>query len=204
MKDYDLFTKRFVSPVVYKDLFDQKFGEAWREWEPETLLQEIKRVWSVVPADNVLEKIMALQLLLTTNLFWSDYLAFEKVVLAFNDKYVSMGELQACTPEELTYALVIIKKLKLHKMPFGSDIRGYIQACHRDAGQIYYAPSMTFAQPEYKDTWRRMIVRGVKRKIDNYAQADKFSQEDPVMVQYAKLRDCAVYTEERLKHVDKE
>lgn len=204
MKDYDLFTKRFIDPVMYKDLFDQKFGEAWREWESETLLQEIKRIWSVVPIDTVLEKLMALQLLLTTNLFWSDYLAFEKVILAFNDHYVSMGEIQACTPEELTFALELVRQMNLHKMPFEEEIRGYIQACHREAGQVFYAPSMSFAQPIYEDTWRRMIVRGVQRKIDSNAQADEFSQEDPVMVQYAKVRDCAVYTEERLKHVDKD
>ena len=116
MKGYEIFLKKYVTPNVYKRTLDSVFGEEWRNkedaWEPETIRQEIERIWAIEPLDEVFEKIMALQTYLTTDLFWDDLIAFENIVLAFNDRHVDPDMIQSCTPEELAYGVEVASRVR--------------------------------------------------------------------------------------------
>lgn len=183
-----------MPPNVYVKVLGEKFGDAWHEWEPETILEEIGREWSVKPSDSVMEKIMALQTFLTTDLFWEDPSFFENVILAFGDRYVDPDLIQSCTPEELSYGLTVANLVR-RKTDFSKDIVGYIQACHRQAGQLLYHDTMTFAQPVYHD-WRQDLVDKAKGILSK-GGIEFVDMINAAEVQQAKTRDCDVYVKER-------
>lgn len=214
MPDYDVFFRSHVPPKVYRELLDKTFGGSWLEWEPETILREIRRVFGVAPTSFVQDKIFALQTFLVTDLFWDDVMAFEDMILAFGDRYVDPDLIQVCLPEEIAYGMTVALELG-KKKDFVPDIVEYIRACHRDAGVLVYHPILAFAQPEYEDGFRK----GVAEKVALLLIKDKTSElrsaldgefkdarpvmevnhEDPVSVQLAKARDVRAYVQERLE-----
>jgi hypothetical protein len=199
MPDYDIFFRSHVPPKVYRELLDKTFGGSWLEWEPETILQELRRVFGVAPTSFVQEKVFALQTFLRTDLFWDDVMAFEDMILAFGDRYVDLSLLQVCLPEELAYGMTVALDLGIKK-DFVPDVVEYIRACHRIAGVLVYHPILKFAQPEYSDEFRKNVAK----QADSLLQEDsplslEVNHEDPVSVQRAKARDVQAYVQERLE-----
>ncbi len=197
MTGSDLFIRKFVPPGVYKKILDGRFGEEWYEWEPETFLQEIRRVWVVTPKEEIFEKILALQVLVSSTLFWDDPIVFENIVLAFNDRHVDPDLIQACSPEEIAYGVVMANGVR-KRIDWDSDVVKYIQACHRRAGQIVYHDSVKFAQPKYEDDFRKELAGRVIGVLDKGGMTF-IDTDNAVEVQQGKTRDCGVYVEERLE-----
>lgn len=199
MKGYEVFLKKYITPDVYQQTLDSVFGEEWRNkedaWEPETIRQEIERIWAVEPIDEVFEKIMALQTYLTTDLFWDDLIAFENMVLAFNDRHVDPDLVQSCTPEELAYGVEVASRVRSRR-DWIIDIIEYIRACHRQYGQLVYHEVLKFAQPKYKDE-RADLVKRIDKQIK--VGVPRLLDEDSIIeVQAAKTDDCDAYVRERL------
>ena len=144
----DLFIADFIAPETYRKILDKEMP-GWRDWEPETLRQEITRVFSARPTEQVFEKIMALQTFLTTELFWDNVMLFEDMILAFGDRFVDPTLLQVCLPEELAYGMVVANEI-LHgrEVEFVRDIIEYVRACHREAGVLVYHDVLKFAEPD--------------------------------------------------------
>lgn len=196
MKGYEIFIRKFVPPVVYKKALDGAFGD-WYDWEPETVLQEIRRVWGVDPIEEVGEKIFALQTFGSTDLFWDDPVVFENIVLAFNDRLVDPDLWQACNPDEIAYGVTVANQIKQQDRKFSRDVIEYIRACHRHYGQIVYHPVLDFAQPDYEDPFRRELAVAVIRATRKGRLAN-VNDENAVEVQQAKLLDCDAYVQERM------
>lgn len=194
MKDYEIFRTKFIPPLVYRDMLDRNLGNGWRSWEPETIRQEIIRLSGIEPSEEAMEKIMALQTFLSTDLFYGEYIPFEKIVLAFNDKHVDPDMVQGCRPEEIAYAVTVASQLAAPK-EFGREVLDYIRACHIEAGQLVYHDILKKAQPEYPDEFRRSVAKAVIEVGDDEAEVNL---DDPVSVQRAKLIDCYAYVGERL------
>jgi hypothetical protein len=196
MKGSDVFIRKFVLPNVFKKMLDEKFGVEWHEWEPETLLQEIRRVWNVTPVEEAFEKILALQTFVTTHLFWDDPIVFENIILAFNDRHVDPDLIQACSPEEISYAITVASRIN-RRGDFSQEVIKYIQACHVQYGQLVYHPSLEFAQPTYGDDFRHELAKRVAGVLEEGGMTF-VDVNNAVEVQQAKTKDCGVYVEERL------
>lgn len=197
MQGYELFFRNYVQPKVYKDLLEKTFGVDWLGWEPETVLQEIYRVFSVNPPSLIRDKIFATQTFLNTDLFWEDVMAFEDIILAFGDRHVDPDLVQVCLPGELAYGVIVAEALK-KKKDFVSDITSYVRACHIEAGVLVYHPVLKFAQPKYPDEFRKGIVAAVEKRIADGAAVSEIDHENPVEVQLAKALDVNEYVQERL------
>jgi len=199
MPDFDLFIKKNVRPDAYRDLFDRTFERQWIEWEPETLRMEIPRTWGVHPIEEVFEKIMALQTFLRTDLFWDDVIAFENIVLAFNDLFVDPDLVQQALPREIAFGVVVANRLNT-KSDFVQDIVEYIRASHREEGILVYHPELKMFQPEYSDDFRKGIAARVQELMAVGSQVhEDMSEEDSVQVQFAKTMDCVLYVSDKME-----
>lgn len=195
----NVFIERFIPPDVYRRILFGKYGGAWLEWDPQTLWMEIEEDFRAKVSDEVRDKINALRILLTTRNFWNDYAVFEKVVIAFNDRYVDPEHIQVCLPEELGYGLTVANSIVVH--PFDREIKVYIQACCEGTGLLVYHRSFAFAQPPYTGELKALAqeIRKVW-DIERFTQITipEHQQHDPVMVQVGKLHDIEVYVRERM------
>jgi len=199
MPDFDIFIKKNVQPDAYRDLFDRTFGRQWIEWEPETLRMEIPKTWGVHPIEEVFEKIMALQTFIRTDLFWDDAVAFENIVLAFNDLFVDPDLIQQALPREIAFGIAVAKRLN-EKSDFVQDIVEYIRASHREEGILVYHPELKVFQPEYHDDFRRDTAARVQELVaEGSGTPAEINEEDPVQVQFAKTMDCTLYVMDKME-----
>lgn len=196
----NLFTERFVPPKVYVGVLSKMLGGNWPTWEPETVWADIFDETGVEVSDEVRDKISALRLVLTTDNFWEEFTVFENVILAFNDRYVDPDYLQVCLPQELAYGMTVAGSVKVK--PFDSDITNYIRACCTQDGLMVYPNIFAFAEPRYENPVLSELVQNVRKvwDLERFAQlrVPSGEEDDPVVVQVAKLHDIAVYTKERL------
>lgn len=196
----NVFQKKFFPPKIYGRILFGKYGRAWLEWDPQTLWMEIRDDFGAEVSDEVREKINAFRVFLTTRDFWEDYFVFEKIILAFNDRYTDTENIQVCLPEELGYGLTVANSIVIRS--FDREIIAYIQACCRQSGLIVYHRSFAFAQPRYEDSDLRSLVQEVRKvwDIERFTQITipESQQEDAVMLQVGKLHDIEVYIRERL------
>jgi hypothetical protein len=196
----NVFLERFIPPRVYGRILSGKYNFSWWEWDPETLWLAIEDDFGAQVIDEVRDKINALRVINTTRDFWEDFSVFEKIIIAFNDRYVDVEHIQVCLPEELAYGLTVANSIVMH--PFSREIKIYIQACCKQAGLLAYPRSLAFAQPRYEDEGLRDLVQRIRREWD----IERFTlltiperlQHDPVMVQVGRLHDIEVYVQERL------
>lgn len=194
-----LFTQRFILPRVYRDLLHRVLGPDWAEWDPDTLWLEIANAFGTRPSDPVRDKLNALRIVLTTSNFWNEYLVFEKVVIAFNDRMVDPEYIQVCRPEELAYGLEAAHQVLDKK--FSNEVVMYVRGCCEQAGLIAYHRTFRFAEPVYKDPVLAGIVRQAHErwKDDEYKPVTvPVDSEDPVEIQVGKLHDIEVYLRERV------
>jgi hypothetical protein len=195
-----VFRERFFPPSIYQRILFGKYGRSWLRWDPQTLWTEIAEDFGTKVGDEVRDKINALRILFTTQEFWEDYAVFEKVIIAFNDRYVDTENIQVCLPEELGYGLTVANSIVMK--PFSREVKVYIQGCCRQAGLLVYHRSFAFAQPYYEDPEVRKLAQEVRKvwDIERFTQITipESQQHDPVMVQVGKLHDIEVYIRERL------
>jgi hypothetical protein len=96
--------------VLLIGLLDE-FGTEFFDWEPDTLLREIKARWRVdVPVANR-DKIWALVTVLTTNLFTTDLDAFVHVCNSLSDQGADFENWNPADTQEMAWALAEISLL---------------------------------------------------------------------------------------------
>lgn len=199
----NVFRERFIPPDIYRRILFGKYGDSWLAWDPQTLWMEIEDDFHVQVSDEVRDKINALRVLLTARDFWEDFSVFEKIIIAFNDRYVDTEHIQVCLTEELGYGLTVANAIVVR--PFSQEIKVYIQGCCKETGLLVYHRSFAFAQPPYTGELRDLAqeVRKVW-DIERFTQITipEHQQHDPVMVQVGKLHDIEVYIKERMAKGD--
>jgi hypothetical protein len=196
--DSDLFFRAYVPPRRYKETLDKAFGKEWVEWEPETILQEIRRVFGATPTQLIQDKIFALQTYLMTHLFWDDPRAFENMILAFGDRALDPDLIKACLPEELAYGMTVADQIDAPRDTFVVDVAEYMRACHREVGVLVFHDTMRFAQPVYKGDMKRIAEAVMALLGKGTPPSAEIDHENPVQVQHAKAWDVSAYVQERL------
>jgi hypothetical protein len=130
------------TPAVVLDvLMLGQFNTDWLGWEPETLR-------SVLSGLNVhvynLEKIQALQVMHSNNLFWDDESVFEKVSLALNNITPNFGVRQDLNIAQMSKAVAISEQLK--KQPFGDEVTKHVALKAHMEGLVVLPLILSFAQ----------------------------------------------------------
>lgn len=191
----DVFLEKHVLPRTLMEVLSAGLGRAWLEWEPETIKAEIAKTWSVEPAGAVFEKVMALQTLLRTDLFWNEVLPFENTVLAFNGLPVDFDLIKSCQPREIAYGVAAAVNLR-DKTDFVPDIVEYVKGCHREYGVLVYHPVLATMQPSYEG-FRKDIAEYVQKEIaSGRPPLENLNHANPIEVQLLKAWDAMLYVEE--------
>jgi hypothetical protein len=176
---------------LYKYLND-KYSNAWHDWEPETLRHTLDRD-GVDLDDEVMNSIQALQVICKTNAPFEEWHVFEKVGQALNNNPVSFGHVQPLEMDEIAYTIKILQDIR-PKEEFEDDIKGYIAAAAKEAGMVYLPEDLypkgcqDFLDKMGNDTKLRDAVAKVYPKTSN--------EETALGVQLARLSEVLDYVKE--------
>lgn len=168
--------KKEAEALILKiyQLLNDKYDREWWDWEPETL-------WKTLLVDGVANVgsqtaelkniVMALQLLVNSNVPFEAWHIFEKVGHALNHNPVDFAIIQPLELDEVALTLKIMQTIR-PKQEFEPEVCGYIAACAKTAG-VVYLPDELFSggcqsflddlgnhiplKEEVKKTWPRHI-----------------------------------------------
>jgi len=154
-----------TSGVSAKDLQDRlsKLGD-WLEWEPETVWAELERSGIAIRAYEK-DKINAVKALLTTNAFWVDHLAFEKIAVALNDMDVSFDHYQNPSPGMLAKAIAEANSIR--QVEFSEEVLKYIATVAFEDGLVVLPPPLDVAQESLDELTHPLIGSHLKGEIEN-------------------------------------
>jgi hypothetical protein len=189
----ELFTAEGIPPKFYNTALINGLGAEWTDYFPETLYQEIGRVWGVSPSPEVSEKINAYKVFSTTDLFKHDAAAFSHIVLAMNDSVCDPNVLTLVSPEDIVYALLVLD-IDPDTYGFEREVITYIRACCENAGLLVYPVTLRFAQPKYDNPELKAAAKKIKPA--------PISGDDMVAVQSRKLYAVAAAVVERITSVN--
>ncbi len=193
-----LFTSKHIVPAAYKLLLDSELGVGWCHWEPETVWAEIERIFKVVPTGEVRTKINAIKVFIATEVFYHDAPAFENIVLAVNDLFVDPTSFQICSPEEIVYALNVLRPIENTKQDFGREIVAYVDVSCKQAGLLKYPNELAFAQPVYEG----MLAEIEKMIVPKFTDPTTVDLNNIVDVQGLRLFQINSYVTEKMAKFD--
>lgn len=112
------------------------FGTEFLNWEPDTLIHEIKETWRVMPPEFNRDKIWALSGVMTTDLFTKDLSFFNHVCNALSGSGASFELFVPCDVTEICWAIseIAIMDPDELKNKFAPDIQNYIRLKLEDEG----------------------------------------------------------------------
>jgi len=136
-------------------------GKEWILWEPETLWAEIKRLSTLT--EPLKTKIQAVKTLLTTDAFWRDHLAFEKVVMGLNGSQAIFDSYQHPSPAMIARA--IVQASEVRKGTFSDEVLKYIAAVAFEAGFLVLPEPLDVAQESLDEMTSPVVGRHVREEI---------------------------------------
>ena len=142
-------------------------GEPWLEWEPETLLLQLRS-----DVDDLSEdKLLAVQAVAANATPVLDMaLSFEKAVLAFNNCVCVMDTWQPPYVEEICYAVPQIRKILRavhgpnHTFEFAGEVPGYVASVAKHRGWIALPKRLDFATEQLNS------LNGLTEKSKKYLE----------------------------------
>lgn len=126
-------------PVKMFGYMNEHFGQAWWEWEPETLRARLGARMRLT--DEVMNLVQALQLVAGTDAPFEHWHVFEKVGHAFAGGIVDFQVMQPLEPDEVAFAYRVLSKLRPHAQ-FDEEVAIYMAVCCHHAGMVYLPPDL--------------------------------------------------------------
>lgn len=138
------FTTHDAHPIVLDVLLLDEFGLDWLVWNPETLWQEIARVFDVTISATGRNKVQALRTAHLVRSPWFAWETFQPVVKAFCGEVPDFRTLIRPTISQLLIGVDALNRVR--KRTFGEDVSRYVAACCLDSEVCYLPPPLDFAQ----------------------------------------------------------
>lgn len=138
-----------------------KLGNDWITWEPETLWAELKKDGPLT--ESMKSKIQAAKSLLTTDAFWRDHLAFEKIAVSLNGIVPAFDQYQHPSPAQLAKAIVDAKAVRDGR--FSDEVLRYIAAVCFEAGLIVLPEPLDVAQESLDEMTGPVVGRHLREDI---------------------------------------
>lgn len=145
-----------------KDSLEKALGEDWASWEPETVWSELRNLGQPLSA-ALKDKVQALKTLLTTNAFWRDHLAFEKVVMALNGNTVIFDSYQHPSPAMIARGL--LEAASIRSVEFSDEVLKYAAAVCYEAGLIVLPESLAVVQESLDELTSPILGKHLKGEI---------------------------------------
>lgn len=140
----NLFTHPDTHPLVLDAALIKRFKLEWFEWLTETLLEEIKREFSTNISDINRGKILAARSLHATDVFWTDWEAFEKILLSLMGIPPKWDTINPIEAPFLSVGIHIVDKIR--KEEFSEEVKRYIATCLMHDGLFVAPPNLGFVQ----------------------------------------------------------
>ncbi len=141
----NLFSHPDVHPVVLDLVLLAHFQLEWFSWLPETLFKEIELTFKTSIAEVNRLKIMAVQNLHVTDMFWETWEMFEKTLNSLNGIIPRLDVMQ---PPDLSSLLAGIDTANaIREEKFSDQVGRYVAACVLSEEVSYAPPPIEFAQP---------------------------------------------------------
>jgi hypothetical protein len=132
-----------VHAKATRDQLASILGAGWESWEPETLWADLKR-HGLTLTGALKDNIQAIKTLLTTNAFWTDHVAFEKVVMGLNGVQAVFDSYQHPSPGMIARGLQEASGVRSSE--FSDEVLRYIAAVCFEAGLILLPGPLGIAQ----------------------------------------------------------
>lgn len=138
-------------------------GAEWVSWEPETVWTEMKRQLGEAPNEAMKSKVQALKTLLSCDAFWTDHLAFEKVVMGLNGRPANFDAYQDPSPAMVARALV--QAAQVRKAEFSDEVLRYIAVVCFDEGLVILPEPLDVAQESLDELTSPIVGRHLPEEI---------------------------------------
>ncbi len=139
-----IFSNPDAHPYVLDLILLKHFNLDWLSWLPETLFKEIETTFKSSVAEVNKIKILAIQTLHVTDMFWEQWELFEKVLWALNGHVPIITSIQP--PDlPLLYAGVSIAD-SIRKETYSDEISRYCAAVFLNENVFYAPPPLEFCQ----------------------------------------------------------
>lgn len=192
-----------TSPLVLAATLDAQTSHAWRAWEPEDFVHELKLDKSDV---HFLDKLLATQVCATNPDVFDDWTLFHHVATVFNGRRANFGYLDELHTEELAFTCYCLTKLNPGH-GFGLAVQRYIAAICLVDGLLYFPWSdppidvTTFSPLQgIVDKELTKTVSELKPHVEKLASLEHsdVDNHDVFQVQLQKLVAVASYIKELL------
>jgi hypothetical protein len=189
-----------ANPIAVADALDQASHSEWRDWLPETL-----RTFAGLTEDQVaqLDKIMAVQVVLTNPDVFEDWTLFHNVAVAFNHRRSNFEWVDPLSYIELAWACVCIHRLDQNRHTMHPDLQKYVGNVAMTDGLVIFPwsnpaielPDNTLFEGLVTDD--EVVLREIKKllaggMLEN-AKMSEVDESDPVEAQAAKLLAAQTY-----------
>lgn len=122
---------RATPPLLLDMVMLGHFGKDWLGWEPEVVCETLMRSGLISESDlaSIFEKLMAVQVLHSCDIFWENWGAFEKICLALLGREVDGQQMQPLAVEDMARAILVARGLPGLKLKvLGEEVARYIAA----------------------------------------------------------------------------
>jgi len=185
-------TNPTTHPVGLHVLCIKSLGSAYVGWEPETIWEELKRLYGKEPSALNKAKINACRAVHTADQVFEDWHLFEKVVMAFGFIMPQFGVLQKPSPTVLAHGVWVMSTLRGKIL--GPDIEKFSAGVLIDAGFAYPPKELKFTASRMKQLVPRSLYNGVRALLSG---ADKaLPQNAELAAQILRHRDLRRYVNE--------
>jgi hypothetical protein len=114
-----------LAAVLYFIVKDT-FGDDAFFWDPTTLFLELKDEFGATPASEVMDRLSAVQVLVTGDVFFEDPSAFINMVNTFADGSPSFSVFNPAEVEEIAWTAVEVAIIR-DLLPFSYNIKQYVK-----------------------------------------------------------------------------
>ena len=183
-----------ANPIAVADALDQASRREWRDWLPETLVSFIG-----LSADDVvqLDKVMAIQVVLTNPDVFDNWCLFYPVVTAFNHMRANFDWAEPVSFLQLAWACHCIHRLDQNRNALHPDVQKFVGVCIIEDGLVYFPwsnpPIEIPGNPLFQGlaTDDTVILAEMKKLIAGgmleHAKLSEIDERDPIQAQAAKL-----------------
>lgn len=142
----NLFFHHDAHPVVLDFALLKTFGPEWYSWEPETIWASIKETFKTEISELTRAKVQTIKTIHVSDLTWSSWIVFEKVIQGLNNNVPRFDIMQAPTMEQLYVGIDILDDLR--KEDFEPEVKLYIAAAALNEDVCFVPPPLDFVQVE--------------------------------------------------------
>ena len=157
--------------TVLNGLCIRLFGQEYLNWDPDVVEAELKKITDDIPQIN-LDKIQAVSTLMTTELFYNYWEAFEKICNCFNSDSPMFADFTPLDSDDMFWAVI---EAQLNdsdqfekEQPFSDEVQEYMVQIMKKDGVLRLPPfvSIRVALKKIPDLTSTVVGEGLQQQRD--------------------------------------